>query len=97
MAYSLAFPPGYSFLDDNGVPLAGGFLYVYEAGTSTPKTTYSDPLGATPHQNPAPLDAGGRFEDGGMYAPAGGYKFILTDEDAVLIWSQDNVTYADPA
>ena len=96
MAYSLAFPPGYSFLDDDGAPVSGGFLYVYAAGTSTPATTYSDHTASTPHQNPAPLDAGGRLQDGGMYIPEGSYKFILTDAEALEKWTQDNVSYADP-
>jgi hypothetical protein len=97
MAYRLAFPPGYQFLSDDGVPLSNGWLYVYVAGTSTPATTYSDIAGAVPHQNPAPLNAAGRLTDGGMYVPAGGYKFVANDEDLLLVWDQDNAVYDETA
>jgi len=32
---------GAQFFDNNGTPLSGGKLYAYEAGTTTPKTTYT--------------------------------------------------------
>lgn len=78
------------FFDDGGRPLAGGFLYTYEAGTTTPKATYSDNSGATPLSNPVELDAAGRariFIDGS-------YKFVLHDSDNVAVanGTTDNVT-----
>ncbi len=48
------------FLDDNGDPLAGGKLYSYEAGTSTPLATYTDVTGSVANSNPVILDSGGR-------------------------------------
>lgn len=44
---------------NNGVPAAGCLLYTYEAGTSTPKATYTDAAGLVPHTNPIVLDAKG--------------------------------------
>ena len=38
-------PPNFQFVDTNGDPLVGGLLYTYEAGTSTPVTTYTSSTG----------------------------------------------------
>ena len=35
----LAVPPFLQFLDSDGNPLAGGKVYTYAAGTTTPKAT----------------------------------------------------------
>lgn len=97
MAYTLVGAPKLQLLDDDGVPVAGGFLYVYTAGTSTPVDSYSDALGVTPNSNPVELDAGGRPDSGAVYLPTGSYKLVLTDADAALIWTQDNYTVVDPS
>ena len=76
------------FLDSNGDPVSGGKLYAYEAGTTTPKDTFTDSTGGTPNANPVILDSAGRatvFIDGS-------YKFTLTDADDVVIKTTDNVT-----
>lgn len=53
-------PPGRARGWSNaGLPAAGCLLYTYEAGTSTPKATYTDAAGTTPHPNPVVLDAKG--------------------------------------
>ena len=44
---------------NGGEPAAGCKLYTYDAGTSTPKTTYQDAAGLVPHENPITLDAKG--------------------------------------
>ncbi|NIW45236.1 MAG: hypothetical protein GWN30_10925, partial [Gammaproteobacteria bacterium] len=51
--------PRFQVFDDNGDPLSGGKIYTYIAGTSTPKTTYSDRSLSTPHTNPIILDSRG--------------------------------------
>lgn len=85
------------FLDDNGDPLAGGFLYAYEAGTSTPQDTFSESDLAPGHENtnPVELDSAGRAV---IYlSPTPAYKFMLTDANLVPIWTQDNVSPAEVA
>jgi hypothetical protein len=52
--------PLLQFLDANGGPLAGGFLYTYAAGTSMPQATYQGDAGVTANTNPVVLDSAGR-------------------------------------
>ena len=75
--------------DANGDPLAGGLLFSYIAGTSTPLTTYADPAGTTPHTNPVVLQDDGSAM---VYLQAGAYyKLIQYDKDSVLQWSCDQI------
>lgn len=75
-------------LDNNGLPLNGGKLYTYEAGTSTPKATYTDVTGATPNANPVILDASGYAN---VWLGSGGYKFILKTSTDTTLWTIDNI------
>lgn len=95
MSLTIAPLPIQQFFDEDGDPLAGGFLYTYAAGTSTPATTYSDSSG-TAHQNPITLNAGGWIATAvgtttGLYLDATSYKFILKNSALVTIWTQDNI------
>jgi hypothetical protein len=86
--------PQCQFIDDNGDPLAGGFLYSYTAGTSTPQDTFLDADLAPGHENtnPVELDSAGRAV---IYlSPTPAYKFILKDANLVTIWTQDDVSPA---
>ncbi len=76
------------FTDDDGQPLAGGKLYTYEAGTTTPKATYTAEDGLTPNANPVVLDASGRA----TLFLSGSYKFRLETSSNVLVEETDNVT-----
>lgn len=82
------------FFDANGNPLAGGKLYTYVAGTTTPQATYTDYAGATPNANPVILDANGECD---MWLdPALAYKIKLTDSSDVVQsgYPVDNVSAA---
>ena len=77
-------------------PLAGGKLYFYQAGTSTPQAAYSDATGLTPLANPLPLDANGQAN---FWLKSGLiYKINLTDSAGVQQagWPADNIV-ADTA
>jgi len=52
--------PIHQFFDNNGDPLAGGLVYTYEPGSTTPKTAYTDAALSIAHTNPVVLDAYGR-------------------------------------
>lgn len=79
------------FFDANGVPLAGGKLYSYSAGTSTPKATYTDSSGFAANTNPVVLNANG---EANVWI-SGNYKFVLADSSDVVQWTVDNVTSVD--
>jgi hypothetical protein len=42
---SLLAGAGWQFFTDDGVPLAGGLLYTYAAGTTTPQAPYTSSSG----------------------------------------------------
>lgn len=79
------------FIDQNGAPYAGGFLYSYTAGTSTPQQTYTDATGLTPNTNPVVLDSAGRAN---IWLGAGTYKLALYDVNNNLIFTEDQVLVA---
>ena len=80
------------FFDNNGVPLSGGFLYTYAAGTSTPQATYTSSTGGTAQANPIVLDSSGRVPSGEIWLTDGlQYKFVLQNANAVLIGTYDNI------
>ena len=87
MTFRLSGPRFYAW-DANGAPLAGGEVYAYEAGTSTPKDTYTDSEKSATNANPVPLDASGSA----AIALDGSYKIVVKDSAGVTIFTQDNVT-----
>jgi hypothetical protein len=80
--------PKWKFFDANGLPLAGGLLYSYAAGTSTPLATYTDQTEATPNTNPLVLDANG---EGVIWIGSSSYKFILKDSLSNTLWTADGI------
>lgn len=77
------------FVNSNGLALSGGKVYFYEAGTSTPKDTYSERTGTTANANPVVLDSRG---EANIFLQADGdYKVTVHDSDDVLIYTVDNV------
>ena len=71
-----------------GIPLGGGLLYAYAAGTTTPQNTYSDVGGTQPNANPMPLDTTGSASI--RLDPSLAYKFVLTDMNGAVQWTEDN-------
>lgn len=82
---------GQQFFDDNGVPLAGGLIYTYQAGSSTPLATYTDNGGVIANSNPIVLDSSGRVPQEIWLFTGYAYKFILKNSDDVLIQTLDNI------
>lgn len=91
VSLSLLAGAGWQFFDDNGNPLSGGLLYTYEAGTTTPVTTYTSSAGTTANANPVVLDAAGRVPEQIWLNTAYTYKFLLRTSTGVSVWSKDNI------
>jgi hypothetical protein len=85
---SLAPTPKLQFFDANGDPLAGGLLYTYAAGTTTPLATYTDSTGNFANTNPIVLDSRG---EANVWLSGAIYKFALYTSAGVLIWTVDNI------
>lgn len=90
----LLLPPIFQFFDNNGDPLANGFVYTYAAGTTTPLATYTDSTGTSEAPNPIQLNSAGRPTSGsGAIWGQGAYKFIVKDANGVQVGDTlDNVT-----
>jgi hypothetical protein len=63
-------------------PLAHGLVYTYEAGTTTPKATYTTSTGDIENTNPILLDSEG-FAD--IYLGSGNYKIDVKDANGVSL------------
>lgn len=75
------------YFTNAGAPLVAGKLFTYQAGTSTPKNTFSDQAGTIPNTNPVILDARGEA----LIFWAGSYRVELRDSLDNVIWTVDNV------
>lgn len=78
--------------NDNGDPLAGGKIFTYSAGTTTPVTSFTTSTGSTAHSNPIQLDGAGRVPSGEIWLTNGiQYKFVIEDSANNLIGTYDNI------
>lgn len=90
------------FLDNSGLPLSGGLLYSYAAGTSNLLATCLDSgvVNATTctnaNANPVVLNSAGRPTSGAIYLLPATYKFVLQTSAAVTVWTLDNVPATAP-
>jgi len=82
---------GFQFFTTTGLPLNGGFIYTYQAGSTTPLTTYSDNGAVFPNTNPIVLGTDGRPQNEIWLTYGYNYKFVLTDSNNVTIQTYDNL------
>jgi hypothetical protein len=85
---------GWQFFSNTGLPLAGGMIYTYAAGTTAPAATYTSSLGNIANTNPIVLDAYGRVPNEIWLTVGSAYKFVLQDASAVQIGTWDNISGA---
>jgi hypothetical protein len=82
---------GWQFFDNSGAILAGGLLYTYAAGTTTPLATYQDSNGFVVHTNPIILDSAGRVPTEVWMTAGSAYKLVLKTSASVSLWTMDNL------
>jgi len=84
---------GAQFFDNNGVPLSGGLIYTYAAGTTTPQATYTSNSGSIAQSNPIVLDSSGRVPSGEIWlSQLLIYKFVLQTSGGTTIGTYDNIS-----
>lgn len=84
---------GAQLFNNSGKVLAGGKIYTYLAGTTTPATTYTTSAGTTAHSNPIVLDSAGRVSTGEIWLVSSQkYKFVVKTSLDVAIATYDNVS-----
>lgn len=94
MPTMISTPPKLQFFDNAGNPLAGGKVYTYAAGTTTPQATYTDYTGGVANANPVILNTRG---EASIWFTTAQYKIKLTDADDVEIYTVDNLNGPDLA
>jgi hypothetical protein len=86
---SLSPPPKLQFFGTDGLPLVGGKLYTYAAGTTTPLASYTDHTGNTANTNPVILDSNGEAD---VWLPdTTSYKYVLKTSADVLLYTVDYI------
>jgi hypothetical protein len=82
---------GINFLGNTGQPLAGGQLFTYQAGSSTPLTSYTDSNGTIANTNPIILGTDGRLPSELWLSSGYTYKLVLQDSNSNVIATYDNI------
>lgn len=80
--------PVIRFTDSNGKPLAGGKLFSFAAGTTTPLATFVDSTTGAHNTNPVILDSTGSAT---VFLGANVYKLVLQNSAGVVQWTADNI------
>ncbi len=70
------------FIDINGKPLTGGYVYFYVVGTLIPKDTWQDSAQTLLNTNPVVLDSRGQA----VIYGSGNYRQVLQDSRGNTIW-----------
>ena len=92
MSTTLSPAPKMQFFTAGGIPLVGGKIYTYAAGTVTPLVTYTTVSGNQTNTNPVILDSRG---EASVWLGGASYKMKLTDSTDVEIWTVDNISTQD--
>lgn len=82
---------GQQFFDNNGVPLSGGLIYTYQAGSSTALATYTDLNGNVANANPIVLDSSGRLSNEVWLTYGYNYKFVVKTAAGTTLGTYDNL------
>jgi hypothetical protein len=92
MAYLLSpIGNGFQFFTTTGLPLNGGYIYTYQAGSTTPLATYADSAGSALNSNPIQLGTDGRPPNEIWLNSGYSYKFVLADSSNSVLQTYDNL------
>jgi hypothetical protein len=82
---------GVNVLGATGLPLSGGLIYTYQAGSSAALPTYTDNSGNIPNSNPIVLNPDGRTPNEIWLQSGYSYKFQIKTALGVVIQTLDNL------
>jgi hypothetical protein len=82
---------GFQFFNNDGLPLNAGKIFTYQAGSTTPLSTFTDSSGLIANTNPIILGTDGRPPSTIWLSQGFFYKFVLTDSSDVTIQTYDNI------
>jgi hypothetical protein len=82
---------GFQFFNNDGLPLNAGKIFTYQAGSTTPLTTYTDSSGLIANTNPIILGTDGRPPSTIWLSEGFFYKFVLATSSNVTIQTYDNL------
>ena len=83
---------GVTNFDSLGNILAGGQLFTYQAGSSTPLATYTTVNGTIANANPIVLGTDGKIPNELWLLYGYAYKFVLQTASSVLVNTYDNIS-----
>ena len=82
---------GFQFFNNDGLPLNAGKIYTYQAGSTTPLSTFTDSSGLIANTNPIILGTDGRPPSTIWLTDGFFYKFVLATSSNVTIQTYDNL------
>jgi len=80
------------FLGLDNLPLSGGLLYTYQAGSTSALATYTGVDGLIPCANPIVLGINGISPTPIWLSNTNAYKFVLATSDNVTLYTYDNIS-----
>jgi hypothetical protein len=83
---------GVTSFDSLGNILAGGQLFTYQAGSSTPLATYTTVNGTIANANPIVLGSDGKLPNELWLQYGYSYKFVLQTASSVSVATYDNIS-----
>ena len=82
---------GFQFFNNDGLPLNAGKIYTYQAGSTTPLSTFTDSSGLIANTNPIIVGTDGRPPSTIWLTEGFFYKFVLKTSADVTIQTYDNL------
>jgi hypothetical protein len=82
---------GVNVLGPTGLPLSGGLIYTYQAGSTTPLATYTTVNGNIANTNPIVLNPDGRTPSEIWLQSGYSYKFQIETSLGVVVQTLDNI------